>query len=634
MRAFRITLGMLAIGLVASASFAQFEKGASAPAIEAVDINGNAVDISAITAQENPPYLLIMFFFTPDSGEAVVKKLRALHDKYGDEKLKIVALGVEQDKPALEDFARRMGIHYQVVAEDQFADSAWHDQLNALPLTLFVETSSARRIEQILSGGGESNAHLLKEVAELFYRQRREAALEVADMAIADGEDAQAAQEIKGFYFADTGRLDEAEEAFGAIDSKTGLAAVALERGQYDNAVALAEQAPAEDGLAKTIAGEAQLYQGNLDAAAESLKAGAETGGSGWEESRNRNSQGRLAHAQGDYDAALNDYEAAVALDGYNIIPLANEAAAYRERGAEGDLEKAEASLTKAQAIRDDAVVTAMLEQIAREQAQANDLARQELIRNQINDLKAQYDALKAGGESAANDAWSTRPLVMALLTGKEALFERAGLDVVIQRELETRLNADDRVSVVERAMLDKLLQELSLGSSDLASADTQRRLGQVLSAGYLGFLDFVRTGGDVMLYVRLVDTETTSLFFQGSYAVNENAPFDAVEKATAEILAATAAGHTLQGLIADASQPDAIVINVGERHGVAVGQQFTVFVEGDPIEVGGRVIAHRQKPAGKLEVTQVEDTYAVCQTLNVQEGVTLAKGQKIKQSP
>ena len=133
------------------------------------------------------------------------------------------------------------------------------------------------------------------------------------------------------------------------------------------------------------------------------------------------------------------------------------------------------------------------------------------------------------------------------------------------------------------------------------------------------------------MVYLRLVDTETTAITFQTSDKLNENNPGAAVQTLVDAILAQVVNSRELKGLIADAASDDAIIINLGKKHGVKEGQVFTAYVDGDPIEVGGRVIAHRQKPVGKLTVTAVEDDYAVCNATNKAEGASFANEMKVK---
>jgi hypothetical protein len=241
---------------------------------------------------------------------------------------------------------------------------------------------------------------------------------------------------------------------------------------------------------------------------------------------------------------------------------------------------------------------------------------------------------MKAAGTAAPVDPWSTRPLVMAFLPARNqgtVFFERAGTDIVLQREIEIRLQANERCSIVERGMLDQLLQELNLGSSELTSADTQRRLGQILSAGVLGFTEFVQSGAGVTMYLRLVDTETTSILLQTSQAVDEKNPGATVDAVIAKLTEETLSGREMKGLIADASDEKAVMINLGKKHGVAVGQMFLAIADGDPIKVGGKVIAIKQKPVAKLSVTSVEEEYALCEVVKKSEGATLAAEMKIK---
>ena len=141
-------------------------------------------------------------------------------------------------------------------------------------------------------------------------------------------------------------------------------------------------------------------------------------------------------------------------------------------------------------------------------------------------------------------------------------------MDHVILREIEGRLQTDARINVVEREMLQQLLQELQLGSSDLANPDTQRRLGRVLSAGLLGFVDFAQAGVEKTLYIRLVDTETTELAFQTSAPIQENNINATITGILTPLQQALLSERKLQGYIADASQPDAIIINIGSKHG------------------------------------------------------------------
>jgi tetratricopeptide (TPR) repeat protein len=630
MKIFRsIFLHLLALGIAAAAAAQPFAPNQPAPELRAQDIFDTLVDLKVIN--ERQPDLVVLFFFNIETGEEIALKLAYLDQKFGRENLTVVAIGWEEDKEDLIRFAKELDIGYHIIDSREVATASWRDSVKP-PMTVFLRPGATPAIERVLYGGGETRAnYILKEVAENWYQQGKPEALAVAETAIAQGEDPQATRELKGYILTAQGKLDEAAAEFGAIDSKAGLAVVQLEQGNYEEAAKLAGEG--RDAYARSVAAEAQMRAGNLDAAKAALADSTEGGElRPWQHAAAMTTQGRMAQESGDTDAAVQKYRQAVSLDPYNIVALSNEGAVQRDAGR---LDEARAALERAAEVRpDDALTQTMLQQVLREIKEANDTRRGELIRAQINDLKARYETLKAEGIAEPADTWSTRPLVLALLPGANTqgvYFPRAGTETVLQRELETRLDADDRVTVVERAMLDKLLQELNLGSSELASADTQQRLGRVLSAGMLGFLDFGAAGGETRLFLRLVNTETTEIVFQSSWPLDLKAPVDVLDGAVRDIVNAIAAGRELKGLVADAEDPEAVVINLGKKHGVSAGQTFLLLVDGDPIEAGKRIIAYRQKTVGKLRVTAVEEDYSVAKVEALRDGVTLVKEMKIK---
>lgn len=629
----RVLFGSLAV--VLSVGFcipvsAQFQRNSSAPEIEAMDINGATVKLSELIARQ--PYLVLVHFFTTSSGAEVALHLRHLDKTYGRDKLGIIALGLREDEKALQQFAAKLDIEYYIIDSEKVANKQFIDQVDTLPLTLFVLSDPQRTIERIVKGGGEAKAELLREVAENLYQQRRGEALEIIEQALAEAPEDRDARELKGFILTAEGKLDEAEVEFGAIDATGGQALVALEQGDTARAAELG--AENDDPIARAAAGTALLREGKVAEAAALVNEGDVDEARPWKASALHTVQGRAAHAMGNGEGALEQYAAAVALDPLNIVALSNEAEVHRESGGEENLAKAQQALERAQSVRsDDEMVAIMLRQIVDEQQRANDIARRELIRQQINDLQERYESMQASGAAAQQDDWTSRPLVVALLPGNGSanLFDRAGTGTVLRRELERQIGNDARVNVVEREMLDVLLQELNLGSSELASADTQRRLGQVLSAGALAFVDFARAGKDLMAYVRLVNTETTAIELQASAIVDEAAPLNAVNGLAGELLDKLTRARQLKGLVADASDDNAVIINLGRNHGIEAGQEFAVMIDGDPIEVGGRVIAHRQKSIGKLVVETVEDGYAICRVVAKQDDATIEKEMKIQ---
>jgi len=626
-------LSIVAAVVVAFFSFSAYAlpgAGEVAPGFVARDLDGEMVDLDQLIADK--PDMVILFFFTTDTGKAAALKLRRLDMLYGAQ-LEIVAVGLKEDEAALGEFAQTLGIEYYVVKDTPEAGvGEKYGPVPDLPTTIIL--TGQKRVHQIIKGRGQTEAELINAVAVSYFQQRKlEEAQRLADEALAAGESAETARETKGFAFVAEGKLDAAQSEFGKIDSKEGLAKVALEKGDYDKAIELAGEADG-NGYAGAVKGEALARTGKLDEAAAALESAADKPARDWQKSEALDTFGRVKQEQGETDAAIGLFEQAIALDPYNVVALSNEGAAHRKKG---DLKKAADTLERARTIRDDEFVALMLRQVQKEMAEANDVKRGELIRAQIEDLRKRYEALKAEGKAGAGDDWTSPPLVVAFLPspgGQSVFFDRAGMDVVLRREIEARLQASDAVRVVEREVLDKLLQELQLGSSELASADTQLQLGKVLSARMLGFIDFAQVGGDILMYLRLVDTETTSLAAQLTRRVDDPAKIPALaDDVAAEVVAELANGRRLQGLIAEAGDDEAVIINLGARHGVKQGQQFHAVTDGPPIEAGGKVIGHREIKAALLEITQVEDQYSIARVAARNGDAKLAKDMKVKQA-
>lgn len=607
---------------------ASFEKNAPSPVIVAEDIYGNPVSTEEILNRDRK--LVILFFFSLDTSEELALRLDHMNKSLGGVELEIVALGLREDADALKDFAEAIGIEYYLISRELLEDADWRAQVDVLPTTLFVIPKEGI-IERVLRGDQPRHRNILAQVAENFYQQRvNDAALQVADQALETGEDPREAREIRGYILASEGLLDEAEAEFGAIDAQGGLSQVAYERGDWDRVLSIAGES--DDAYAQTMKGQALLRLGDLEEAGRTLETARSSDAPtrDWQRAELENTRGRVVHESGDVEAATETYREAVDLDPYNVKALSNTGAALQEQGR---LEEAEAVLQRASGIREDEMVVALLQQVQQQLQEANDVERRQLIQSQISELGERYAALRASGEAEARDDWSSRPLVMALLPGNRGsvYFERAGVDVVLQRSLEQHLQQDAGIQVLERGMLDLLLQELNLGSSDLANPDTQRRLGQVLSAGMLGFMEYSRIGGEAAVLMRVVDTETTAILWQQSLPFDERHPLDAAAALAEEIRDAFHAERDLQGLVAEVLEDGQVIINLGSLHGVTPGQRFLLLEDGDPIEVGGRVIAHRQRPIGHAVVDMLESNYAICRVENLREDATPAPEMKLK---
>ncbi len=616
-----------------SASGITLAKGSSAPLIQSSDIYGADVDLASII--EEDPGLVIVFFFTVDSGQAIAAKLRSLDTGFGQD-LKVVALGIKEDESALKSFADTNNIGYHIIEANALEGADWLDDINALPLTLFVHPNEDREIVQRLAGAGSDNANIITQVAKKFFQQGKHGVAEsMTNSATESGEDAAGIGAVRGFVFQGQGKLDEAEKEFKSIDMQEGLASVAYTRGKYDEALSHAAQS--DSSLASTVKAQVHLKNGEVDEAIAAAQEAEARIGDDYEKSQAANIHGRALHENGNVDGAIGKYSEATDLSNYNTTAMGNRASAHREKG---ELEEAQAVLDKSQGwggAKDDMIVM-MLAQVKKELEQSNDSVRQERIRGLITDLGERFRKLKEQGETEPQDTWSTRPQVIAFLqstSSSSVFFERAGMEMVIKREIEARVAADPRVQVVERDMLEALLQELNLGSSEIADSNTQLQLGKVLAARMIGILEFSRFGKDNVMNARLADTQTTEVHPLPMVQIKDGASLEEIVQSSVDaIIARFVEGRELQGLIGENPTDDNLIVNLGKVHGVTPGMRFDVVKEGEPMKIGGRVVGNAQVLVAVIEVTSVEDEYSICKlVMKKSDDVVLAGEMKVKQN-
>jgi curli biogenesis system outer membrane secretion channel CsgG len=83
-----------------------------------------------------------------------------------------------------------------------------------------------------------------------------------------------------------------------------------------------------------------------------------------------------------------------------------------------------------------------------------------------------------------------------------------AGMGELLAGQVVDSLKESHR-RVVERQQLVLALEELKIGSGDLADASTRLRIGKMVGANHMVFGSFMQLGGIVRLDLRLVDVET-----------------------------------------------------------------------------------------------------------------------------
>ena len=280
-----------------------------------------------------------------------------------------------------------------------------------------------------------------------------------------------------------------------------------------------------------------------------------------------------------------------------------------KEQQKRGDLNAAETSLAKAETLSPrDQTVQIQRGDVKEEMASRDDPAMQQDIVG-----RAQW-LFEHRGKVAPVGEWDPRPLIVTFLDfstsgGKP---EQADMHTTIVERVSDALSATKRIKVVDRRLLDKILQELELSMSSLSDPDTQLRIGKILLARVIasGNLD-LSAQPKLTFTVKLTDTETTEII--GS--ISKEGTADSVLKMTDQIAAGLAnelrKDYPIRGKIV-AMDGTTALLNVGAKQGVMMGTKMRAVVE-EPLMVDGKILDQITKPIGSLEVTEVGEKSLCC---------------------
>jgi len=420
------------------------------------------------------------------------------------------------------------------------------------------------------------------------------------------------------------GKIDEAENDFkmltklpgeGQVLGKEGLAHVYWLKGDKKKAWEVANDVTDRSSV-HVIKGDILYSEGKKDAALNEYSSATKKKGFAFQVATPYNKLGRVYAKNDNFDRAGKLFEKALEVDPYSIEALSNKGVIYEKQGKWG---KAHKVYKKAYKLNPRDEISLMLLKRAEEMLElAKDAKRAERIDRLVKELVKRYKENKASQKVV--DEWTSRPLVLAFLAVDEKgiLTERAGIPEILVNYLSAELANTGRVKVVERALLDKLLAELNLGSSELADPNTTLRLGRILAAKLLASGVLINQPRNAFLSLRMIDSETSAIPIAYSKTVNLSSIDRVIERVSSELLREIVSKYPLQGFVIQ-QEGNQVLINLGETQGVKKRMRFALLEGGGIIEFKGKKLRRKLVKVGEIEVSSVEPDVSYAKIINVQ---------------
>lgn len=587
--------------------------GQAAGVFSLSDLGGKKYDLATM---KNQPMVVLYFFdaLSRPSQEGLLS-LDQLAKKHQDADLKVWGI-TRSPKAQVVDFVAKTKPSFPILI-DSGAVSDLYQARAILPTVCILGPDL--KVLDVFQGGGKTTNIMLVQLAERKLQQKQTTIAQAISQDVAKkNPDQSKALMVSGYALLKAGKLTDAEKTFQQLSKgrgnseilgKEGLAAVYARLGQNDKALSLVQE------VQKMAPGRAYphvikadiLYAQNKkqEAKTEYETAALKPEAEAFQKTTAYNKLGRLHASVKDYTSSRELYNKAVVLDPYNVEAMANKGVSYEK---EGKWDMALASYQQGQsADSSDAYTKALAARALDMLAFQKDAARQERVGKMIKELSERFRAQQKAPKS--EDTWTSPAMVLSFVDFQESggLSEREGTSIMLTSQLTDQLKASGRVKVVDRLLIDKLLEELNLGSSELADPETSLKLGRVLAARVMATGTVFNLPEGTLLNMRLIDTETTAVAKVITMPLAAGTPQPAdLFKLNRQILSTIIKEYPLKGFVVEVTNGQAM-INLGSDQGVVTGTKFNVIEPGKKLSYKGKQLQTAPVEIGEIEVAKTE---------------------------
>ncbi|OGP80602.1 MAG: hypothetical protein A2V86_16885 [Deltaproteobacteria bacterium RBG_16_49_23] len=619
-------LMILIVGILfgSEVSYGQLPPGQAAPVFSLKDLKGQTYDLSRM--KERP--LIILYFFDAESrpSQEGLLSLNQLTKQYKGTDLTTWAITLSSKDRATK-FVESSGLSFPVLL-DVSKVSDLYQARQILPTICTI--GPGLKMLDYFQGGGKTTETMLVRLAEReLQRKQTKLAKALSEEVVKKNPQHVKAKAVKGYAALKEDKLAEAEETFkdlsqqgaqGEIIGKEGLAAVYARKGETEKALQLTrevEQKAPDRAYVHVIKGDI-LYGQDKKKEAESAYQTAlqKKEGELYQEAVKYNQMGRYYAGAKQYPKAREYYDQALTVDPYYIEGTTNKGLTYEK---EGRWDKALESYRQALGLEKTDPFAVVLAKKAQEMIELQrDAKRKERTDQLIKELAARYRDQKAGAKKG-EDTWTSQPMVLSFVDFQEkgGLAERDGFSTVLITQLADHLNASGRVQVVERVLVERLLEELNLGSSELANPETALHLGRVLAARLIGTGSLLYLPQGTLFSLRLIDTETSAIPQVTNKQLGPNVSLEKeLFHLNRDILKTVISKYPLRGYLVKVTGDQAI-LNLGSKQGVVSGTKFEVLEEQEPIKYKGKALQSAPRAIGQVEVVRVEPDLCHVKILN-----------------
>lgn len=599
---------------------AKFLTGQTAPTFALKDLNGQMHDFATVSGKP----MKILYFFDAKArvSQEGLLSLNKLARQYKSEDMLVWGI-TRSSKADAHQFKSGSRVDIPILLDTSNVCDFFNARV-VLPTVCIVGPRS--KVLHHFQGGGKSTEIMLTRLAEVqLQRGKPTLAVAISDQIIEQNPNNIDAMKVNIYSNLDQGKPEAAKKTIDRLPTdqedarvikQEGLAEVYFETGDFEKAWASAEkleQVSPERASAHIIKGEILSKKGKVKEAEKELTIAAKKKTAlKYQSARVKNKLALGKVRQGQTKNAIELYRQAEEIDPYNIEATSNKGVALERQG---QLNQALEAYRQALMVKKDDIYASVLARSVQDKLTIeNDSEKKKRMDSLIKSLAERYRQQKDEKKDRPEDGWTSGPMVLSFINLKEGggLPDRDGFVLVLADQLSEYLNSSGRLQVVERRTMEKIMDELNLGSSELADPQTALKLGRLFAAKLICTGSIHYLPDQTLVSLRLMDTETAAI---AKVFTRQIAGSEALDKELGwlnkEILKTIISHYPLRGYIVDA-KTDQIMINIGKNQGVVLGTQFSVLKDAEDIVYKGRKLKGTPKTIAKLKVTKVEPDFSL----------------------
>lgn len=228
---------------------------------------------------------------------------------------------------------------------------------------------------------------------------------------------------------------------------------------------------------------------------------------------------------------------------------------------------------------------------------------------------------------SSASDFRKTKIAVLDFQLQGEG-FETKDMGIIVAEWFITALVKAGRFEVIERALIQKLLEEQKLSMTGIVDASTATQIGKFLGVKTIISGSVMKLQNVIEINARIIDVETASIIaaenVKSTAAVRLQ---DLVVQMSEKIIK----NFPLEGYIVNKTDSK-VTIDLGRLAGVKEEMEFSVYKEGKIIKhpKTGAIIDVQRIETGKIVITNVRDKIAEAKVIQEETPGSISYGQLV----